>query len=269
MITTLRNIVLIAANEMQRTLVTRRGLISLSAFALVWLLLLLVIIQRAPALIANGTTIGSMLQSESIMSLSQWRIPEFGAYWIIALYLFPLCSVFFSADQTATDRARGTLKLLSLHTTRTSLFFGRFFGVMLVQGVIIALALLSTLVIAMIREPGVLAESLQNILFIWVNLLIVIAPYTALMAVISLIAKTGMQAINYAAILWILFFFAVYWISNKFPQAVVLKSFFPGSQISDLARFNNWQSLSTALAPAVQTLVLLAGGWLLIHRIDL
>ena len=269
MMNTLRNIALIATTEMQRTLVTRRGLISLTAFALVWLLLLLIVIQRAPAIITSGTAIGSMFQSESIMSLSQWQIPEFGAYWFIALYLFPFFSVFFSADQTATDRARGTLKLLSLHTTRTSLFFGRFLGVMLVQGIIIALALLSTVVVAMIREPSVLAESLQNTLFIWTNLIIVIAPYTALMAIISLLAKTSMQAINYAAILWILFFFAVYWISNKFPQAAMLKSFFPGSQINDLARFHDWQSLSTALVPAVQTMVLLAGGWLLIERIDL
>lgn len=269
MINTLRNIMLIAATELKRTLITRKGLISLTAFAMVWFLLLAIVIHKAPSLIANGSIIGSMFKSEAILSLSKWQVPEFALFWMIALYLFPLCCMVFTADQTASDRTRGTLKLLTLHTSRTSLFFGRFVGLMLVQSLIIALALLSTLVVALLREPALFTPSIGHAIFIWVNLLIVLAPYTALMALISLVAKSGMQAVNYAAILWIVLFFAVYWLSSRFPSAVLLKSIFPGGQISDLVQFNNWNSLSTALAPALQTLFFLAGGLFLIHRIDL
>ncbi len=266
---TLRNICHIAITELKRTLITRRGLISLTAFALVWLLLLAVVIRRAPMLIANGTAFGSMFKSESILSLAKWHVPEFGIFWIIALYLFPMFCLVFAADQTASDKTRGTLKLLTLHTSRTSIFFGRFIGLMLVQSLIIAVALLSTLVLATIREPSLLSASLNNSFYVWINLLIVIAPYTALMALISLVAKSGMQAVNYAAILWILFMVAVYWLSSRFPEAALLKGFIPGSQISELAQHYTWDSLSTALAPALQTLAFLTCGLILIHRIDL
>ena len=269
MLQTISNVALIATTELKRTLITRRGLISLAAFALVWLLLLTLLISKAPMLIANGTAFGSIIESESILSLAKWSVPEFGIFWIIAVYLFPMCCVVFAADQTASDKTRGTLKLLTLHTSRASLFFGRFVGLMLVQSAIIALALLSTVIVAAIRDPSLIAPSLSSSLFIWVNLLIVLAPYTALMALISLFAKSGMQAVNYAAILWILAFFAVYWLSSRFPEAAVLKSLFPGSQVRELVQHHNWNSLSTALTPALQTLCFLTGGLFLIHRIDL
>lgn len=263
------NITLIAFTELKRTLITKKGLISLAAFSLVWLLLLSLLIRRAPTLIANGTAIGSMLGSEKILSLTNWKVPELGAYWFIALYLFPLCSVVFAADQTASDRARGTLKILTLHTTRTSLFFGRFAGLMLVQGAVIALTLLSTIIVAVIREPALFAESINEAGFIWLNLMIVIAPYTALMALISLFAKSGMQAVNYAAILWILFFFAVYWLSNKFPEAQLLKSIFPGTQVGELVSHHDWKSINTMAIPAIQTLAFLLAGLFFMRRIDL
>ena len=265
----MKNITLIAFTELKRTLITKKGLISLAAFTLVWLLLLLLLIRRAPILITNGTAIGSMLGSEKIMSLTNWKVPELGAYWFIALYLFPLCSIVFAADQTASDRARGTLKILTLHTSRTSLFFGRFTGLMLVQGTLIALTLLSTVFIAIFRDPALIAESLSGAGFIWLNLMIVIAPYTALMALISLFAKSGMQAVNYAAILWILFFFAVYWLSSKFPEAQLLKSIFPGAQVSELIQHHDWSSLSTVAIPAIQTFVFLLAGLFFMRRIDL
>ncbi len=266
---TLRNTLLIAATELSRTLVTRRGLISLGAFALLWSLILVTIIRKAPALVNSSTSIGSMIGSDTIVSLARWRVEEFGVHWFIALYVFPICCVIFASDQTASDKSRGTLKLLTLHTSRTSLFCGRFIGLMIVQSIVIALTLLSTLIIAAVREPALITDSLANAGFIWVNLMIVIAPYTALMAVISLLAKSGTQAISYAVYLWVFLLFAVYMLSKYFPEATLLKAIFPGSQIGDLVALYNWSSLSTIFIPAIQTLVFLACGLLVMHRIDL
>ena len=122
---------------------------------------------------------------------------------------------------------------------------------------------------AAFREPALITDSANHAIFIWVNLMIVIAPYTALMALISLFAKSGMQAVNYAAILWILFFFVVYFLSNKFPEAQLLKSFFPGAQVSDLVGHHDWTALKTVPIPAFQTIVFLAAGLFFMHRIDL
>ena len=210
-----------------------------------------------------------MLGSKTISSLARWRVEEFGVHWFIALYVFPVCCVIFASDQTASDKTRGTLKLLTLHTSRTSLFCGRFAGLMIVQGIVIALTLISTLVVVAIREPALITHALSNAGFIWVNLMIVIAPYTALMAVISLLAKSGSQAISYAVYLWVLLLFAIYMLAKYFPDATLLKAVFPGSQISDLVALYDWSSLSTILIPVVQSLVFLACGLFVIHRIDL
>ncbi len=266
---TLRNTFLIAATELSRTLITRRGLISVGAFALLWLLILTTIIRSAPMIVNSSTSLGSMLGSDTISSLARWRVEEFGVHWFIALYVFPICCVIFASDQTASDKTRGTLKLLTLHTSRTSLFFGRFIGLMIVQGIVIALTLVSTLIVAAIRDPALISNSITNAGFIWVNLMIVIAPYTALMAVISLLAKSGTQAISYAVYLWVLLLFAIYFLSKYFPEATVLKVIFPGSQISDLVTLYDWSSLSTILIPAIQTVVFLARGLWVLHRIDL
>lgn len=265
----MRNTVLIASVELWRTLITKRGLLSLAAFALLWLLILTTIIRPAPMLVQNGASIGSMLGSETILSLARWRVAEFGVHWFIALYVFPVCCVLYTADQIASDKTRGTLKILTLHTSRTSLFFGRFLGMMLVQAVVIALTLASTLVVVTIRDPALLPIAVTDALFIWVNLLIVLAPYTALMAVISLIAKSGMQAITFAVILWVVLLLAVFWISGKYPEAEVLKVIFPGSQVSELIKHHDWSSLKTMLVPTVQTLAFLTFGLFIMHRVDL
>ncbi len=266
---TLRNTYLIAATELSRALVTRRGLVSLAAFTLLWMLILTTIIRTAPMLVQNGASIGSMLGSETILSIAKWKVEEFGVHWFIGLYVFPICCVFYAADQTASDRMRGTLKLLTLHTSRTSLFLGRFFGMMAVQAIVIALTLISTLVVAALRDPALITGSVSNAWFIWINLIIVVAPYTALMAVISLFAKSGMQAMTYASILWIVLLFAIYWLSSRFPEAELLKSIFPGSQISALVKHHDWSSLGTVLRPAIQTLAFLAFGLFIMHRVDL
>lgn len=266
---TIRNTALIATTELSRILITRRGLISLFAFVLVWLLILTTIIKSAPALVQNGASIGSLLGSETILSIARWNVAEFGVHWFIALYVFPIFCVTYAADQTASDRTRGTLKLLTLHTSRSSLFLGRFFGMMIVQSIVIALTLISTLIVVAIRDPALIQSSFTNAMFIWINLIIVLAPYTALMAVISLLAKSGMQALTYASILWIVLLFAISWASSRFPEAQLLKTIFPGSQIGALVKHYDWSSLGTILVPVIQTLVFLILGLFIMQRVDL
>ena len=220
-------------------------------------------------MVQNGASIGSLLGSETIPSVAQWKVEEFGVHWFIGLYVFPICCVFYAADQTASDRTRGTLKLLTLHTSRSSLFLGRFLGMMTVQAIVIAMTLISTLVVAVIRDPSLLSGSVTNAWFIWVNLMIVIAPYTALMAVICLFAKSGMQAMTYASILWVVLLFAIHYFSSQFPQVALLESIFPGSQVSALIKHHDWSSLGTIITPAAQTLTFLILGLFIMHRIDL
>jgi ABC-type transport system involved in multi-copper enzyme maturation permease subunit len=78
-------------------------------------------------------------------SSQHWSIPEFDVFWQLALIIFPMLSIAMAADQTCSDRARGTLRFMVLRSSRDRVFFGRFTGVMLIQALLISAAAFSNL----------------------------------------------------------------------------------------------------------------------------
>ena len=213
--------------------------------------------------------IGSIFNSRLIDSLLNWQVAEFSAFWVIALYLFPMLCLTLAADQTSSDRARGTLRLLSLHTTRSSIFFGRFLGLMIIQALLLALAIFATFILAVIRDPALVTPAIQTAVMVFVNLILLIAAYTAAMAVISLFTTSARQATIWAIILWIVIGIAIFWLSKYFPQAEQLKWALPGAHIKSLLHHNNWQSLQLAIVPLLQTGTLLLVGYVVMKRRDL
>lgn len=241
------------------------------AFALCWILILRYVIASAALWLADGSggrVIGSIFNSRLINSLLNWQVPEFSAFWVIALYLFPMLCLTLAADQTSSDRARGTLRLLSLHTTRSSIFFGRFLGLLMIQALLLALAILATFILAIIREPALTTPAIQTALMVFVNLILLIAAYTAAMAVISLFTTSARQATIWAIILWIAIGIAIFWLAKYIPQAEQLKWVLPGAHIKSLLHHNNWQSLQLAVIPLLQTAVLLLIGYVVMKRRD-
>lgn len=241
------------------------------AFALIWALILRYVIASAATWLADGSggrLIGSIFNSRLIDSLLNWQVAEFSAFWVIALYLFPMLCLTLAADQTASDRARGTLRLLSLHTTRGSIFFGRFVGLMMVQALLLVLAILATFALAIMRDPTLFAVAMQTAIMVFVNLILLIAAYTAAMALISLFAESARQATTYAIILWIAIGLGIYWLTKYIPEASLLKWVLPGSHIKALLHHNNWQSMQLALVPLLQTAALLLIGYLVMKRRD-
>lgn len=269
---TIRNILTIGALELQRVFTTRRGLLLVLAFLLIWALILRYLIYSAAIWLSDGSSsqlIGSVFNSSLVNSLLTWQVVEFSVFWVIALYLFPMLCLTLAADQTASDRSRGTLRLLSLHTTRSSLFLGRFSGLLLVQALLLAVVIGATLLLAIIRDPALLPAAVDTALMVFVNVLLVIAAYTAAMALISLFAGSARQATTWAIIFWIVLTVLTSWLARNYPDAAVLKWFIPGAHISTLLHFNNWQSLQLAPVPILQTLALLMCGLLLMARRDL
>ena len=63
--------------------------------------------------------------------------PKWRCFWCFALYLFPMFSILIAADQFSSDKTRGTLRFLTIRTSRDSLLFGRFLGQILIQGLLI------------------------------------------------------------------------------------------------------------------------------------
>ncbi len=269
--TFIKNIFIISNLELQRTFSTPRGLTVVAAFLLVWALILWYLVKGAASWLANGegVLVGSFFNSRLIESLLGWQVPEFSVFWVIGLYLFPLLCLMLAADQTAADRTRGTLRLLSLHTTRTSLFLGRFTGAMIVQALLLALVTAATLMLAVVRNEALLVPALDTAAMVFVNLLLLIAAYTAAMAVISLFAGSARQATTWATIIWIALTVLLSWLAHRYPETANLRWLVPGAHITSLLHHNSWQALQLAIVPVVQATVLLVAGWFIINRRDL
>ena len=196
-------------------------------------------------------------------------MPELAVYWLLGLMLLPFFSVALSADQTASDRSRGTLRFLSLRSTRAQIFFGRYLGQLLLLLIFVGASLLSTLPVALYRDASAIPDWLSLAPAVLLNLLLVLAPYVALMGLVSALARSARQAMLFAIILWVVTWLVVRYLFAYFPQAGFLDWTMPGSQIPYLLRVVGWDAVQFAWIPLLQTVVLLVVGFLVMQRKDL
>ena len=257
--------------EWSRLFLTRRGWLSISAFLLVWILILVTIIAPAARVVTSelGGLAAVALEAVGLDNLSSWPSVEMALYWVISLYLLPLFSITIAADQIASDKTRGTLRYLALRTTRSQIFFGRFLGQITIQILLVAATLLSVLLLVGYYSPDKLTGALQSTPVVFVNLLLVLMPYIALMALLSVIARSARQATLYAIVAWIVISIAIGVIQNRYGPLPMLDWVLPGSQIGNLLRLDGWDTLALAPIPLLHTAVLLFAGWLAMRRIDL
>lgn len=264
-----KHLLLISQFEIKRLLMTRKGGMTLLTFAVVWLLILYYPIRFASSMVRQGqqsVNIFRIFEFFKFDFLMVWQIPEFGVFWAFALLIFPTMSLFLAADQTCSDREQGTLRILALRTTRERLFFGRFSGAMLVQTLLIVVALVCTLLLVMMRDPGLFAEGLNSMLAIIVNLVITILPFTAMMALLSSLLKSARQATLWAVLILMFMSGVISIFSQYLPALDVLKHLIPGYQFKELGRLAQWDTLQIAHVPLLQTLVLLGIGYWLMRR---
>ena len=103
-------------------------------------------------------------------------------------------------------------------------------------------------------------------LIVMVNLVIVLLPYTAAMAVLSLHANSARQASIFAVILWAVVSIFIALINMNFPQLSWLNWMLPGSQIGNLINTQGLGSFVYAPIPLLQTAVILFAGKVLMSR---
>lgn len=268
----MKNVFLIAKFELVRLLSTQRGWVSMVAFALVWLVLLYYVIFRASRVLAQdggSGLVSAVLEWLGMDRLTSWAVPELAVYWFFGLMLLPLFCISLTADQTASDRSRGTLRYLVLRSTRWQLFFGRYIGQLLVLLLFIIASILTTLPVVLYRDAAALPDWLALTPSILVNLMIVLLPYVALMALVSVLAKSARQATLYAIILWIVVWFVSRFLMQQLPGLDFLNWVMPSSQLPVLLRTVGWDALQFAPIPVLQAVVLLFAGWMLMQRRDL
>ena len=261
----------LAIDEVQRLFSTRRGLLSLLGFCLIWAAVLMYAVLPASRFFKGASESGllELLSPGGLAVFQAWPVPEMAVYWLFSLYMLPFLSIVTAADQTASDRSRGTLRYLVLRCSRLQIFFGRYIGQVIIVLLVILATLASVLGIVAFRSIDQLPQALADSPVIIVNLILVLAPYIALMALVSILARSARQATIFALIIWLAVSFLVSYLKAYFPDLHLLEWVLPGSQISDLILLSNWQTLALAPVPIVHTFVLLCIGAVVMKRRDL
>jgi len=258
---------LICQFELKRLFTTRKGLLYLITFAIVWYFILLYPIRFSADLFEqnqNSTQGSNFFEFIGFGVLLNWQIPEFGVYWRFALVMFPLLCITIASDQSCSDRERGTLRFLSLRVSRDSLFFGRFAGTMAIQTLLILVTVLTTLMLAIYRDINLLPTALNSASAIAVNLILVLLPFTAMMAALSASVKSARQATVWAILIWSFLAGIISGLSYYLPALAILKILIPGYQMADLSQLAEWQTLELAYIPLLQSLVFLSiGRWIM------
>lgn len=259
-----RSLWIIGQFELIRVFGTARGLLTLFTFAVIWYFMLTNLVMTAANFIEQNasTRMSNMIfNSSGFGQLLAWPIAEFSAYWRIALYLFPVFAVLFAADQTASDRDRGSLRFLTIRCSRNSIFLGRFLGQMVITSLVVLGTLLSTLAVALYSHPvESWTMSVYCALLIGINLIAVLMPYTAMMALLSASVRSPILAIILAILLWTIVLWSVTALGEYYPSLDFMTYIIPGIQISDLTQLQPADTLTLVHIPLLQTMVLLIIG---------
>jgi len=266
----LDHLLLISQFELKRSFATRSGLLSIVTFTVVWCVILLYPLRLAAELLVQekGLMQGfSFLDVIGFGSLQKWPIPEFGLFWHFALLIFPLLSIMLAADQTCSDRERGTLRFIVVRSSRDRVFFGRFAGVMVIQALLIGAAALSTLALVLYRDAALFSSAVPDLLVVTVNVILAVLPFTAMMAALSAKVKSARQATVWAILIWTFLAAIIGGLAYYLPTLAFLTFLVPGYQLSNLAELSGWHTLQLAYVPLLQSLILLAvGRWTMARR---
>jgi hypothetical protein len=258
-----KNLWLITRFELHRLFASPRGWFALSAFVIIWYVLLRYPIFQASAGMQDPEILrifSGIFGMAGMYNILNWPLPELSAYWVMCVGLLPMCTLFFAADQTSSDRSRGTLRFLMLRTSRDSVFFGRFLGQMLIQSILISLSIAATLAMAWWRLGSLSAAALEAALIMVINLVVIIAPFTALMAMCSALVKSSRMAISLAVVGSGVVLGVLGWVAWYLPMVREFMAFVPGAQISQVLSQAGWSTLQSSGLPLAQTAVFLLIG---------
>jgi len=87
------HLLLICQFEIKRGFATRKGLLSLITFAVIWYFILLYPLRFAAGLVVQGNSLHqhfSFFDFIGFGSIQHWPISEFDVFWHLALMLFPI-----------------------------------------------------------------------------------------------------------------------------------------------------------------------------------
>ncbi len=251
---TLSAIKTIVLLELERTFTYKQGLIYLLAFMAFWMFLLKYAIFSQTLMMMN-----------QVLGADDFPSKLFANFFKISMYLLPVLSLFIAANQTGSDRERGTLRFMTMYCSRDAIFFARFISQVIIHYILILFSTISALGFGFVLGAFSL-DAINHALVAAANLALIILPFIALMAVLSALVKSPRQATFYAGIIWSVASGIISLLSHYFAPASALNILVPGMQFSQLADLNGNAMFTLAYIPVFQCTVLLLLGREIMRR---
>lgn len=263
---------LIAQQELLKSFATSRGLFVTAVFVIIWTLLLVYPIRiSAEAMTSpdNASLFMVVLYFLGLETLQDWLLSEFAVYWVVALYLFPTFCLISAADQMISDRQRGGLRFLLLRCSRKQLFLGRFVGQMMIQSILICITLVITYSLLVFNNPQHLLKGLSLTPLIFCHILLVTAPFVALMSLLSITLDSVRIASLIAFMILALGGVLIKYFASYLPILAVFEYFIPGGQIYSMAQSHPTIAWGAMVHPLLQSVFFLLIGLAVFKRQDI
>ncbi|HCM05112.1 MAG TPA: hypothetical protein DIC30_03780 [Oceanospirillales bacterium] len=260
---------LIAKQELLGSFASKGGLFVSGVFILIWSWLLFYPIQFAAEAIGNSegsSFVLVILRWLGLEALNSWALSEFAVYWAVALYLFPVFSLLMSSDQMISERKRGGLRFLTLRCSRGSIFFGRFIGHILIQACLLIVTLGITYLLLLANNSALWLEGMLVLPLLFLNLILVISPFVALMSLLSVAMNSVRIAILIAIIILVLARVMINSIASEFYVLSLFNYLVPGIQIKEMAQLSIDSTVSLLWIPVLQSICFLGLGYGLFKR---
>ena len=265
----LKIIWLICQFELIRLFITKRGIVLVAAFAIIWFLILKYPVYQAANIMSNPNFLDNFMffsQKLNLEYLLNWQSPELAVYWLIAAFSFPMISVLFSSDQTASDNTRGTLRFISLRANRNHILFGRFFGQLMIITALISMTILATWLMGLSRDPSALMTSGQELGLVFGNLIVLCLPFIGLMALFNAIFRSPRLSVVATIIVIPIVSSIINVASFYWPVLGNLLMVLPGQQLTRTVQSDGLSSLPMIILPLVQTVIYLALAQVVFNR---
>ena len=250
-----RAIWLISQFELTRLFLTKRGIILLAAFAIVWFFILKVIILKSVNMLEDPSVLNLIASWSGQLNLDyllQWPYAELAVYWVLSAFIYPFITVLITSDQTASDASRGTIRFLLLRTSRYQLLIGRFTGQVIIMASLIILTIIPSLLMGVFRESNGILISLPQLLLVAGNLLIICLPFIAIMALLNAVHQSSKLSVLFALILLPLLSTIIGAFAGYLTPLEYLLYIFPSVQVTDTLQMANFK-ISSIIIPLVQT----------------
>lgn len=264
-----RQLGLIANQELLASFASKRGLFVTSIFILIWTLLLFYPIRFSAEAMHNpdmGSMMMSLLGLVGLEPLKNWLLAEFAVYWVVALFLFPTFSLLIAADQMISERNRGGLRFLTLRCSRGQIYFGRFFGHLFIQGILLGLTLVITYLLLLVNNSQYWVDGLKIMPLMFLNILIATSPFVALMSFLSVVMKSVRMATLIALVILSFGGFLINYLAGFLPLLGTLNYWIPGIQLVQMAQTTPSIALLSLWSPLMQTIGFLFVGYVFFRK---